>query len=153
MIKVCAEGTTFFYVPASSAQRILADESNECREEQLALATSVDTRLAFFSGRPETLLPYWLVWQTSVDLSSLDTEIGKEGANTKIFIGALRTVLLTSRCRSCGSQYRTLCSDAGDPYPENSELHMQKIRSMQIVRCPKCGGIFGLLVAKIVRAL
>lgn len=153
MIKIIAEGTTFFYVPPSAGHEAFTRMSTTASEEQLALASGVDTRLAFFRGRRESLIPYWLVWQAPVDLQHLDIEMNKEGANTNIFIGALRTLLLTSRCRSCASEYRTLCIDAGDPYPGNSELHMQKIRTMQIIRCPKCGGIFGLLVAKIVRAL
>ena len=154
MIHIKSEGTQFDYVPASGAATAIQSAWSNPPLESLGLATGQDTRLSWFRDllRSTRQNPYWLVWQKPVDLNALDSRAELGGADGGDFADAFRAILQTTRCSQCAEEFRTLIIDPGDPYPEAPELHQSKIAKLKIRPCPKCGGSFRQLVAKVLDA-
>lgn len=155
MIHINSEGTQFDYVPARGAAAAIQSAWTNPPIESFALATGQDTRLSWFRDLLSSTRknPYWLVWQTPMDLSELDSRAELGALEVEDFAGSFRTILQTTRCSQCASEFRTLIIDPGDPYPDAPELHQSKITKLMIRQCPKCGGSFRQLVAKVLDAL
>ena len=151
MIHIRSEGTQFAYVPADCAASVIKSAWSNPPPESVGLATGQDSRLSWFRDMLSSTRqnPYWLVWQVPVELGELDSRAKLGQVEDRDFAGAFRAILQTTRCSQCAGEFRTLNIDPGDPYPDAPELHQSKIAKLKIRQCPKCGGSFRQLVAKV----
>ena len=145
MTLVKSEGTEFRIVnPNEALERDLGNLSK--------FVNGADTRIAFFRGHfpPYEEVPYVLVWQDKVDLSELHTRVQKGEYTDLDFEMAFRALQRNLVCNQCGKTVESLVIDAGDPYPNNDDLHRQKIERLVIKKCPFCQASMRQLVVKCV---
>lgn len=159
--KILAEGIEYIYysikdgIPSSYANLEIWGIPDNKLWVNIIQPEMIDFRAVIITSAliPNVGAVYYLHWDDTFDLETLDQKVTKENYTSGDFYNSIKTQFDITHCNNCHWEGYTLIIPTGDPYYEMPELGEQKLkRRFQkdgILRCPKCGESLRQLVVKI----